>query len=55
MKAYPIRLLPVAKSPIWGGTRLKTEWGAVSDAPTVGEIWVLTLRKNEKNMVANGP
>ena len=55
MKAYPIRLLPVAKSPIWGGTRLKTDWGVETDAPTVGESWVLTLRKNEKNRVANGP
>lgn len=54
MGVYPIRLKPIAKSPIWGGTRLKTAWGVESDAPTVGEGWVLTLRPNEKNTVLNG-
>ena len=54
MKSYPIKLKPVLKSPIWGGTRLKRDWGAETDAPTVGESWVLTLRKNEKNVIANG-
>ena len=55
MKPYPLKLIPVAKSPIWGGTRLKTDWGVQTDAPTVGEAWALTVRKNEQNTVANGP
>lgn len=54
MKPYPIKLIPVPKSPIWGGTHLKTEWGVRADAPTVGEAWMLTVRRNEKNVVANG-
>ena len=54
MKPYPIKLILVSKSPIWGGTRLKTEWGVLSDAPTVGEAWMLTVREKEKNIVANG-
>lgn len=53
-KPYPIKLIPVSKSPIWGGTRLKRDWGVQTDAPTVGESWVLTLRKQEKNTVSNG-
>ncbi len=54
MKAYPIKLKPVTKSPIWGGTRLKTDWGIVADLPTVGEAWMLTVREQEKNIVENG-
>lgn len=54
MKPYPIKLIPVTKSPIWGGTRLKTDWRVKTDAKTVGESWVLTVRKDEKNVIANG-
>ena len=54
MKPYPVKLIPVSKSPIWGGTRLKTDWGVQTDATTVGESWVLTVREKEKNIVANG-
>lgn len=54
MKPYPIKLIPVPKSPIWGGTRLKTEWGVPAEAPTVGEAWMLTVRKNERNVIADG-
>ena len=54
MKPYPIKLIPVLKFPIWGGRRLKTDWCVQTDAPTVGESWVLTLRKQEKNVIANG-
>lgn len=54
MKPYPVKLIPVSKSPIWGGTRLKTDWGVRTDAPTVGESWVLTVREKEKNVIANG-
>ena len=54
MKLYPLLLEPVTKSPIWGGTRLLTEWGVRSEAPTVGEAWVLSVRKAEQNRIANG-
>lgn len=52
---YPIRLTPAVKSPIWGGTRLKTAWGVRTDAPTVGEAWVLCVRPGEQNRIENGP
>lgn len=54
MKAYPLCISNVTKSPIWGGTRLLRDWGKTSDAPTVGESWELTVRKNEKSEVKNG-
>lgn len=52
---YPFRLSCVTKSPIWGGTRLVREWGKQSENGTVGESWELTVRKNEKSRILNGP
>ena len=54
MKSYPLRLSAVCKSPIWGGTRLLDGWHFKSDAPTVGEAWVYTNRKEEQSVVQNG-
>ena len=54
MKAYPLRLSAVCKSPIWGGTRLLDNWHFKSDAPTVGEAWVYTNREAEQSVVQNG-
>ena len=51
---YPMRLIGVLKSPIWGGTRLSKEWNKPTDAPTVGESWELTVREKEQCVVANG-
>lgn len=52
---YPYHLTYVTKSPIWGGTRLSERFGIRSDAPTVGEAWMLTVRAAENSSVANGP
>lgn len=52
---YPYHLTYVTKSPIWGGTRLSERFGIRSDAPTVGEAWMLTVRKAENSSIANGP
>lgn len=52
---YPFRLSSVTKSPIWGGTRLLRDWGKESAAATVGESWELTVRKNEKSVILDGP
>ncbi len=52
---YPLKLSGVTKSPIWGGTRLVSEWGKISpDAPTVGESWELTVRTGDVCTVQNG-
>lgn len=52
---YPLKLSPVTKSPIWGGTRLLREWGKRANAPTVGESWELTVRQGENSVIENGP
>lgn len=54
MKCYPLLLEPVTKAPIWGGTRLLTQWGIPSSSPTIGEAWVLSVRKEEQNVIKNG-
>ena len=54
MQLYPFKLSHVTKSPIWGGTRLLTDWGKQADAETVGESWELTVRKQEKSVILNG-
>lgn len=53
-KLYPMKLLGVTKSPIWGGTRLCREYGKQSSAKTVGESWELTVRRDEISTVENG-
>ncbi len=51
---YPLKLSCVTKSPIWGGTRLLESWNKPATAPTVGESWELTVRKDERSTVVNG-
>lgn len=51
---YPLKLSPVAKSAIWGGQRLRSEWHKPSDLSTVAETWELTVREEENNTVQNG-
>ena len=52
---YPLKLSPVAKTAIWGGERLRRDWQKPSNLPVVAETWELTVRKNENNLIQNGP
>lgn len=36
---YPLKLIPAGKDYLWGGTRLKTEFGKVSDLDPLAESW----------------
>lgn len=54
MNLYPLKLTPVAKAAIWGGERLRRDWGKHSDLPVVAETWELTVREKENNTVQNG-
>ncbi len=51
---YPLKLSYITKSPLWGGRRLLDGWGMRADADTVGEAWMLSVRKNEKSVIQNG-
>ncbi|MCM1115233.1 MAG: class I mannose-6-phosphate isomerase [Clostridium sp.] len=49
-----LRLNPVFKDYIWGGTRLKTDFGFESDLDKVAESWMLSCHKDGKNTVIGG-
>ena len=51
---YPLLLKPVTKDYLWGGTRLKTEYGFESDQDKVAEGWMLACHRDGVNVVQNG-
>ena len=55
MEQYPLLLIPPLKDYLWGGTRLKTEFGYTSDRDIAAEAWVLSCHKDGMSVVANGP
>ena len=54
MKRYPVKIQHIAKSAIWGGQRLKLEWGKSGDGENIAETWELSVRPNEMGTVLNG-
>ncbi len=54
MQAYPLLLTPPIKDYIWGGTRLKTQYGFKTDKDIAAEAWVLSCHKDGSSVVANG-
>ena len=46
------RLNPVFKDYIWGGTRLKSDFGFKSDYDKVAEGWMLSCHKDGKNKLS---
>lgn len=54
VKKYPLLLKPVIKDYLWGGDRLKKEFGFKCDTPTAAEGWMLSLHKDGTNTVLNG-
>ena len=53
-KLYPVKMLPAFKDYIWGGDRLKREWGKISPLPVIAESWELSGHKNGQSVAANG-
>lgn len=50
----PIMLSPAFKDYLWGGTRLKEEFGKISDLDKVAESWELSTHKDGQSTVASG-
>ncbi len=50
----PIKLKPVFKEIVWGGNRLKTEYGFESDLNNIAEAWMLCAREDGDNLIVNG-
>ena len=51
---YPLLLKAPLKDYLWGGTRLKEEYGFESDKEKVAEAWVLSCHKDGNSIVKNG-
>lgn len=54
LKPYPLKLRPVLKSALWGGTQLADSWHKAPLGESVAESWELTVREKEQNCIANG-
>lgn len=54
MKLYPLKLTSPCKDYIWGGNRLREEYGKVSDADKIAESWELSCHKDGESVIASG-
>ena len=48
-----IKLKPVFKEIVWGGNRLKTDYGFESDLNNIAEAWMLCAREDGDNIIVN--
>ena len=53
--AYPLKLVPVMKSAVWGGANLKARYGKRFDGEKLAETWELSARtRDESALIENG-
>lgn len=52
---YPLKLKPATKDYIWGGDRLRHEYGVDSPDSIVAEAWMLSCNVNGASTIMNGP
>lgn len=51
----PIFLTPLFQERIWGGTKLRTEFGYQIESDLTGECWAVSAHPNGQSVVRNGP
>lgn len=51
---YPLLLKPPIKDYLWGGTKLKTDFGFETEKEIAAEAWMLSCHKDGMNIVLNG-
>lgn len=51
---YPLKLTPPVKDYLWGGTKLKTDFGFETEKEIAAEAWMLSCHKDGMNVVLNG-
>lgn len=54
MNNQPVLLKPAFKDYLWGGTRLRTEYGKDCDFDKIAESWELSAHKDGQSVVASG-
>lgn len=55
MRYYPLKMVPCYKEYLWGGTRLKKEYGKFSAPEITAESWELACHPDGSSAVAEGP
>lgn len=53
--AAPLKLQPAFKDYLWGGERLKTEYGKHTGLSPLAESWELSCHKDGPSVIADGP
>lgn len=51
---YPLKLTAPCKDYIWGGTRLREEFGKEAPTEKIAESWELSCHKDGESVIANG-
>ena len=51
---YPLLLKPPIKDYLWGGTKLKTDFGFETEKDIAAEAWMLSAHKDGMNIILNG-
>lgn len=51
---YPLKLKPAIKDYLWGGTKLKEDFGFKTDKEIAAEGWMLSAHKDGENIILNG-
>ena len=51
---YPLKLDPAFKDYLWGGTRLRDDFGKKCDFDKIAESWELSCHKDGVSVIANG-
>lgn len=51
---YPLKLAPAFKDYLWGGTRLRDDYGKKCDYDKVAESWELSCHKDGNSVIENG-
>ncbi len=54
MKKYPLKLTYTAKTALWAGKRLASEFGKRSPFDTISETWELSVRDDEMAKIVGG-
>ena len=51
---YPMKLIAPLKDYLWGGTRLRDEYGKETQLTKIAESWELACHKDGRSVIANG-
>ena len=52
---YPFRFAPIYKDYLWGGDRLRTQFGRTLPKERIAESWEIVDRQGNESVILNGP